>query len=80
MIMEDELQGEMARVEYAQNATEVCSAVSNTLVMIRYYRELMQEEGDKDGITNIDEDAMNLSRVERSTARLVEQGLAALSL
>ncbi|THW37913.1 hypothetical protein D6D21_08051 [Aureobasidium pullulans] len=75
MIMEDELQGEMARVEYAQNATEVCSAVSNALVILRYYRELMQEEGDKDEITNIDEDVMNLRRVKRSAARLVEQGL-----
>ncbi|KAG2170771.1 hypothetical protein JADG_010510 [Aureobasidium aubasidani] len=56
MIMEDELQGEMARVEYAQNATEVCSAVSNALVILRHYREIMQEEGDKDEITNIDED------------------------
>ena len=75
MFMEDELQGEMARVKYAQNATEVCSAVSNALVILRHYRELMQEEGDKDEITNIDEDVMNLSRVKRSAARLVKQGL-----
>lgn len=75
MIMENTLPSGIARVEYAQNATEVCSAVSNTLVIIRYYRELMREEGDKDEITNIDEDAMNLNTVERSTARLAEQGL-----
>ncbi|THY31186.1 hypothetical protein D6D01_02976 [Aureobasidium pullulans] len=33
MIMEDKLQGETAQVEYAQGASEVCSAVSNALVI-----------------------------------------------
>ena len=73
--MEDALRSNTAQIEYAQRFNVAREALVEITTIVEYYREIMEEEGDKGEIAAIDEEIVHFERLQRFADRQIAQGL-----